>query len=94
MGLHACPTSELILDNVKVPKENILGRIGGGANILTQAIEWERCYEFAPHVGVMQRIMEGVYKTGKDENAVWKTDWGVSGGFTQNCGDEDCHRNV
>lgn len=62
MGLHACPTSELILDNVKVPKENILGRIGGGANILTRAIEWERCYEFAPHVGVMQRIMEECIK--------------------------------
>lgn len=58
MGLHACPTSELILNNVKVPKENILGRVGGGTYILTQAIEWERCFEFAPHVGVMQRIME------------------------------------
>lgn len=58
MGLNACPTSELILDNVRVPKENILGRLNWGSMILTNAIEWERCYEFAPHVGAMQRIME------------------------------------
>ncbi len=58
MGLHACPTSEVVLENVRVPKENILGRLGSGSTILTQAIEWERCFEFAPHVGVMQRIME------------------------------------
>ncbi|MCI9139114.1 acyl-CoA dehydrogenase [bacterium 1XD42-8] len=62
MGLHACPTSELILHNVHVPKENILGKVDGGSTILMQALEWERCYEFAPHVGVMQRIMEGCIK--------------------------------
>ncbi len=58
MGLHSCPTSEIVFENVKVPKENILGRLGSGGTVLTQAIEWERCFEFAPHVGVMQRIME------------------------------------
>lgn len=58
MGLNACPTSELILDNVRVPKENILGKLHAGSSIMTGALEWERCYEFAPHVGVMQRVME------------------------------------
>lgn len=58
MGLGACPTSEIVLDNCIVPKENVLGRFNMGANIMTAALEWERCYEFAPHVGVMQRIME------------------------------------
>jgi alkylation response protein AidB-like acyl-CoA dehydrogenase len=58
MGLKACPTSELILNNVKVPKENILGKLNSGSSIMTGALEWERCYEFAPHVGAMQRIME------------------------------------
>jgi len=58
MGLNACPTSELVFNNVKLPKENILGKLNCGANIMTGAIEWERCFEFAPHVGVMQRIME------------------------------------
>lgn len=58
MGLNACPTSELILDNVFVPEENVLGKVENGANILTSAIEWERCFEFVPHIGVMQRVME------------------------------------
>lgn len=58
MGLGACPTAEVIFDHCVVPKENILGKLGGGAFLLTNALEWERCYEFVPHIGVMQRIME------------------------------------
>lgn len=58
MGLNSCPTSELILDNVFVPEENVLGKLENGANILTSAVEWERCYEFVPHIGAMQRVME------------------------------------
>ena len=58
MGLNACPTSELLLRDVRVPKENILGRLHNGSNIMTGALELERCYEFAPHVGAMQRIMQ------------------------------------
>ncbi|URZ01270.1 acyl-CoA dehydrogenase family protein [Clostridium felsineum] len=58
MGLVACPTSELILDNVRVPKENILGKIDSGSVLMTTALEWERFYEFVPHIGVMQRVME------------------------------------
>ncbi|PEA06975.1 acyl-CoA dehydrogenase [Bacillus cereus] len=62
MGINACPTSELILDNVKVPKENILGKFNYGSTIMMAALEWERCFEFAPHVGVMQRVMEECIK--------------------------------
>lgn len=62
MGLNACPTSELILDHVRVPKENILGKLNNGGSIITGALEWERCFEFAPHIGVMQRIMEECIK--------------------------------
>lgn len=58
MGLNACPTCELILNNVRIPAENVLGKLNGGAQVMTGAIEWERCFEFAPHVGAMQRIME------------------------------------
>lgn len=65
MGLNACPTSEVIFNNVKVPKENIIGKLNCGANIMTCAIEWERCYEFAPHVGAMQRIMEACLEQAK-----------------------------
>lgn len=58
MGLGACPTSELVFDHCRIPKTNILGRLNQGSLIMTSALEWERIYEFAPHVGAMQRIME------------------------------------
>lgn len=58
MGLGACPTSELVFDNCKVPKENILGAYNNASIIMTQALEWERLYEFVPHIGAMQRVME------------------------------------
>lgn len=58
MGLGACPTCEITFTNCVVPRENIIGEINEGQNILTNALEWERCYEFAPHIGAMQRVME------------------------------------
>lgn len=58
MGLGACPTCEIILQDCKVPKENVLGALHNGAYIMLNALEWERCFEFAPNIGTMQRIME------------------------------------
>lgn len=58
MGLDSCPTSEVVFKNCRVPKENILGRLNQGKFLLTNVLEWERCYEFVPHIGAMQRIME------------------------------------
>lgn len=58
MGLNSCPTSEITFVNCRVSKKNILGRLNQGSLIMTSALEWERIYEFAPHVGAMQRIME------------------------------------
>lgn len=72
MGLNACPTSELILENVRVPKENVLGKFNYGSNILTGALEWERCFEFAPHVGVMQRVMEECIKQANERKQFGK----------------------
>lgn len=58
MGLKACPTSEVVFKDVRVPPENVLGSLNGGGTVMNGALELERCYEFAPHVGAMKRIME------------------------------------
>lgn len=58
MGLESCPFCELVFDSCKVPKENILGIIDGGSFIISAALEWERCFEFASNIGTIQRIME------------------------------------
>ncbi|MET0988326.1 MAG: acyl-CoA dehydrogenase family protein [Steroidobacteraceae bacterium] len=42
MGLHAQDTSELFFDNVKVPKENVLGEPTKGFSYLSQFLSGER----------------------------------------------------
>ncbi|MFC3745646.1 acyl-CoA dehydrogenase family protein [Paenibacillus sp. GCM10012306] len=58
MGLEGCPMAEVSFTDCTIPTENILGEVGFGDHILRDALELERCYEFAPHVGAMQRVME------------------------------------
>lgn len=58
MGLNSCPICEIIMDNCRVPKENVLGVVGQGSSIVTSILEWERIYEFVPHIGAMRRILE------------------------------------
>lgn len=56
MGLNSCPMCEVVFSDVHIPKENKFEITGN--KILTSALELERCYEFACHIGAMQRIME------------------------------------
>lgn len=66
MGLDSCPMCEVSFCDVKIPKENVLGNIGNGKLIMMTALELERCYEFACHVGAMQRVMEKCIKYAKE----------------------------
>lgn len=58
MGLEGCPFSELVFDQCFIPDENVIMKAGMGNVLMNEIITWERCFEFAPHVGTMQRIME------------------------------------
>lgn len=58
MGLDSCPLSEVVLKDCEVPEENILGSVESGKFILMSALEWERIFEFAPHIGAMKRLVE------------------------------------
>lgn len=62
MGLASCPMCEISLQNCEVSEADVLGRVGDGSNIINLAMEWERCFEFASHVGTMQRLMEKCIK--------------------------------
>ncbi|WP_067856135.1 acyl-CoA dehydrogenase family protein [Nocardia shimofusensis] len=42
VGLHAQDTAELFFDNVRVPKANLLGELGGGFGYLMQSLPLER----------------------------------------------------
>jgi alkylation response protein AidB-like acyl-CoA dehydrogenase len=58
MGLRTSKIGELVLDNVYLGQEAVLGGIGGGARIFSESMDWERICIAASHVGAMQRILE------------------------------------
>ena len=58
MGLRTAMLGELVLEDVYVPGENVLGGVGGGATVFTQSMEWERICIAACHLGTMQHLME------------------------------------
>lgn len=58
MGMDGCPMAEITFENCRINTNKVLGREGGGKKIIQEALEIERGYEFASHIGVMQRIME------------------------------------
>jgi alkylation response protein AidB-like acyl-CoA dehydrogenase len=58
MGLRTAMLGELVLENVYVPPENILGGVGGGPTVFNESMEWERICIAACHLGTMQHLME------------------------------------
>ena len=58
MGLHSCPTGELILEDTKVPKENILGKPGDGSKIVFGSLTQTRLSAAAGGVGLAQACLD------------------------------------
>jgi glutaryl-CoA dehydrogenase (non-decarboxylating) len=58
LGSHSSPTGEIFLNNVKVPKENILGQPGDGAKIVFSSLNQTRLSAAAGAVGVAQACFD------------------------------------
>ncbi len=58
LGSHCSPTGELFLDNVRVPKENILGKPGDGAKIVFSSLNHTRLSAAAGGVGLAQACLD------------------------------------
>jgi len=58
LGSHSSPTGEVFLDNVKVPKENILGEPGDGTRIVFGSLNQTRLSAAAGAVGVSQACLD------------------------------------
>jgi alkylation response protein AidB-like acyl-CoA dehydrogenase len=56
-GLRTVPFGEIAFRNCYVPASNVVGKVGGGAALFTESMDWERGLLGAVHVGVMQRLM-------------------------------------
>ncbi len=60
LGMRGSHTGELLFENVKVPAENILGTLGGGARVLMSGLDYERAVLAAGPLGIMQSCMDAV----------------------------------
>ncbi len=72
MGSFSSPTGEVFLDNVKVPKENILGKPGDGARIVFSSLNQTRLSAAAGAVGVAQACLDVVTKYCNDRKQFGK----------------------
>ncbi|MCG6537910.1 MAG: acyl-CoA dehydrogenase, partial [Syntrophales bacterium LBB04] len=62
MGSRSSPTGEIILENTKVPKGNILGKPGDGAKIVFGSLCQSRLSAAAGGVGLAQACLDSVTK--------------------------------
>lgn len=58
IGLRSCSLGEIVLDQVRVGPDAVLGTVGGGAMMFMRAMDWERIGLAAVHVGQMERLVE------------------------------------
>ncbi|ABF45038.1 MULTISPECIES: acyl-CoA dehydrogenase family protein [Deinococcus] len=69
MGQRASLTSELVFENVRVPKENQLGGVGDGFKIAMKTLDKTRIPVAAGSVGVARRALEESLKYAKQREA-------------------------
>ena len=58
LGMRGSNTGELVFQNCEVPEENVLGRVGGGVNVLMSGLDYERAVLAAGPLGIMQACMD------------------------------------
>lgn len=69
MGQRASLTSELVFENVRVPRENQLGGLGDGFKIAMKTLDKTRVPVAAGSVGVARRALEESVKYAKEREA-------------------------
>ncbi len=69
MGLHASPTAEIVLEDCRVPAENLLGEEGKGAAIALHCLDGSRIGIAAQSVGLSQRTLDETVMYAKQREA-------------------------
>jgi alkylation response protein AidB-like acyl-CoA dehydrogenase len=62
LGIRASSTTELVLDNCKVPKENVLGEVGKGYKVSIETLNEGRIGIGAQMLGIAQGAFEAALK--------------------------------
>ena len=66
MGIRGSATCELIFDNVKVPKENLIGKVGKGFGIAMKTLDGGRIGIAAQALGIAQGAIDETVKYVKE----------------------------
>lgn len=66
LGIRSSTTAELVFDNVKVPKENLLGKEGQGFRIAMQTLDGGRIGIASQALGIAQGAFEAALKHAKE----------------------------
>ncbi|WP_432355225.1 acyl-CoA dehydrogenase family protein [Sporosarcina sp. A2] len=73
MGLHASNTTELVLDNVQVPEENLLGKKGNGFRQFLVTLDGGRIGIGAMAVGIAQAAYDRAMQYAKERKQFGKS---------------------
>lgn len=73
LGIRASSTCELILDNCKVPKANVLGEVGKGYKVAIETLNEGRIGIGAQMVGVAQGALDAAIKYSKEREQFGKS---------------------
>ncbi len=72
MGIRGSATSELIFENVRVPKENMLGKLGGGFAVAMKTLDGGRIGIASQALGIAQGAMDETVKYTKERKQFGK----------------------
>jgi alkylation response protein AidB-like acyl-CoA dehydrogenase len=72
LGIRSSPTTEIIFDNCRVPKENMLGQLGEGFKIAMQTLDGGRNGIAAQAVGIAQGAMDAAVNYAKEREQFGK----------------------
>jgi isovaleryl-CoA dehydrogenase len=60
LGMRGSDTGELIFENCDVPRENVLGQVGRGVEVLMSGLDYERVVLAGGPLGIMQGCLDVV----------------------------------
>ncbi len=72
MGLHSSLTAEIILEDCRVPEENLLGEEGKGATIALKSLDGSRIGIAAQSIGLSERALQEAVQYAKQREAFGK----------------------
>jgi alkylation response protein AidB-like acyl-CoA dehydrogenase len=65
LGRRIIHPTEIFFDDVKVPKENLIGELNGGWNVLMAGLELERLFACAGYIGNAQTVVDDALEHAK-----------------------------